>query len=301
MADLQAERDAQLDALGVQRVVAAVAGRQVPQPRHYPQRAEAEGAHTAPQFPHRVHGTGQVDGGDAGEPVRVAGDDRGDLVVGDQQPSRSPPGAQHPGPHACRVHRRQRRLDGNLAGVQLAVGPAAQGIEHRVRQESRGRMLHPGIDDHYVSAHRSLACHTYFAYGSTMPIAITEEHRSLAETTADFLAKRNARDATRALLAADAGAQSPPAFWQELSSLGWLGLHVPEQYGGSGYGLEELAVVAEQMGRVLAPGPFAPTTIASAVLVAAADAGTKENLLPGLADGSVIGAVALDAAVRVRD
>jgi len=134
-----------------------------------------------------------------------------------------------------------------------------------------------------------------------MPIAITEEHRSLAETTADFLAKRNARDATRALLAADAGAQSPPAFWQELASLGWLGLHVPEQYGGSGYGLEELAVVAEQMGRVLAPGPFAPTTIASAVLVAAADAGTKENLLPGLADGSVIGAVALDAAVRVRD
>jgi len=113
-----------------------------------------------------------------------------------------------------------------------------------------------------------------------MPIAITEEHRSLAETTADFLAKRNARDATRALLAADAGAQSPPAFWQELASLGWLGLHVPEQYGGSGYGLEELAVVAEQMGRVLAPGPFAPTTIASAVLVAAADAGTKENCCP---------------------
>jgi len=134
-----------------------------------------------------------------------------------------------------------------------------------------------------------------------MPIAITEEHRALAGTTSDFLAKRNALGAARALLEAGAAAQSPPAFWPELAGLGWLGLHVPEQYGGSGYGLEELAVVAEQMGRALAPGPFAPTTIASAVLAAAADGATRKRLLPGLVDGSVIGAVALDAAVTVRD
>jgi 3-oxochol-4-en-24-oyl-CoA dehydrogenase len=134
-----------------------------------------------------------------------------------------------------------------------------------------------------------------------MPIAITEEHRALAGTTSDFLAKRNAIEATRALLEAGTAAQSPPAFWRELADLGWLGLHVPEQYGGSGYGLEELAIVAEQMGRALAPGPFAPTTIASAVLAAAADDATRKRLLPGLADGSVIGAVALEAAVTVRD
>jgi 3-oxochol-4-en-24-oyl-CoA dehydrogenase len=134
-----------------------------------------------------------------------------------------------------------------------------------------------------------------------MPIAITEEHRALAGTTSDFLAKRNAIEATRALLEAGTAAQSPPAFWRELADLGWLGLHVPEQYGGSGYGLEELAIVAEQMGRALAPGPFAPTTIASAVLAAAADDATRKQLLPGLADGSVIGAVALEATVTVRD
>jgi alkylation response protein AidB-like acyl-CoA dehydrogenase len=134
-----------------------------------------------------------------------------------------------------------------------------------------------------------------------MSIAISEEHRALAETASDFLARRNARQASRALLEADAGAQAPPAFWPELASMGWLGLHVPEQYGGSGYGLEELAIVAEELGRALAPGPFAPTTIASAVLAAAGDDEAKKNLLPGLADGSVIGGIALDSAVTVTD
>jgi len=133
-----------------------------------------------------------------------------------------------------------------------------------------------------------------------MSIAITEEHRSLAETASAFLAKRNVIQATRALLDAGAPAQSPPAFWGELAELGWLGLHVPEEYGGSGYGLEELAVVVEEMGRVLAPGPFAPTVIASAVLVAAADEETKKKLLPGLVDGSVIGAIALEADVTAE-
>jgi alkylation response protein AidB-like acyl-CoA dehydrogenase len=132
-----------------------------------------------------------------------------------------------------------------------------------------------------------------------MSIAINEEHRALAEAASDFLAKRNARQASRALLEADAGAQAPPAFWRELAGLGWLGLHVPEEYGGSGYGLEELAVVAEQLGRALAPGPFAPTVIASAVLVAAGDDETKKSLLPGLTDGSVTAGIALDAAVTV--
>jgi alkylation response protein AidB-like acyl-CoA dehydrogenase len=134
-----------------------------------------------------------------------------------------------------------------------------------------------------------------------MPIAITEEHRSLAETVSDFLAKRHATRETRALLEAAPGTVSLPPFWAELADLGWLGLHLPEQYGGSGYGLEELAVVAEQLGRALAPGPLVPTTIASAVLAAVADDETKKDLLPGLADGSVIGAIALEAAVTTAD
>jgi len=134
-----------------------------------------------------------------------------------------------------------------------------------------------------------------------MSIAITEEHRALAQTVSDFLAKHQSRAAARALLEAEA--EPLPAFWAELAGLGLLGLHIPADHGGSGFGLSETLVVAEQMGRQLAPGPFVPTVIASAVLAGALQAGrvagdaaaggVAERLLPGLADGSVVGAVAL--------
>jgi alkylation response protein AidB-like acyl-CoA dehydrogenase len=130
-----------------------------------------------------------------------------------------------------------------------------------------------------------------------MSIAITDEHRALAQTVSDFLDKNGARAAARALLTADN--EELPAFWRELGQLGWLGLHLPEEHGGSGFGLPELVIVAEEMGRAVAPGPFVPTVIASAVLTAAGSAETQARLLPGLADGSAIGAVALAADVRV--
>ena len=103
-----------------------------------------------------------------------------------------------------------------------------------------------------------------------MSIAITEEHRALAQTVSDFLAKHQSRAAARALLEAEA--EPLPAFWAELAGLGLLGLHIPADHGGSGFGLSETLVVAEQMGRQLAPGPFVPTVIASAVLAGALEA-----------------------------
>jgi alkylation response protein AidB-like acyl-CoA dehydrogenase len=128
-----------------------------------------------------------------------------------------------------------------------------------------------------------------------MSIAISEEHRALAQTVADFLTDHQSRAAARTLLTADADAL--PDFWAELASLGLLGLHVPEDLGGSGFGLPETLVVAEQMGRYLAPGPFVPTVITSAVLAAAGPDDLRKRLLPGLADGSVIGAAALGGEV----
>src|SRR5690606_31357186 len=71
--------------------------------------------------------------------------------------------------------------------------------------------------------------------------------------------------------------------------------------GGSGYGLEELVVVVEELGRADAPGPFVPTVITSAVLNAVCSDALKAELLPGLADGSTIGAVALEASVTLAD
>src|SRR6516225_5597942 len=131
-----------------------------------------------------------------------------------------------------------------------------------------------------------------------MSIAITEDHKALGQTASDFLAKNDARSAARALLEAET--EGLPPFWGDLAELGWLGLHLPESAGGSGYGLPELVVVVEELGRAVAPGPFVPTVIASAVLEAAAPDDLKEQLLPGLADGSVLGGVGLDGDVEVR-
>lgn len=132
-----------------------------------------------------------------------------------------------------------------------------------------------------------------------MSIAITEDHRSLAETVSGFAEKRDLRGAARALL--EAPEEQMPSFWGELAELGWLGLHLPEDAGGSGYGLEELVIVVEELGRADAPGPFVPTVIASAVLAAAAGDDLQADLLPGLADGSRVGAVALDGSISVSD
>jgi alkylation response protein AidB-like acyl-CoA dehydrogenase len=132
-----------------------------------------------------------------------------------------------------------------------------------------------------------------------MSIAISEEHRALAQTVAGFLTDHQSRAQARSLLTAEADAL--PAFWADLAALGLLGLHVPEEHGGSGFGLAETLVVAEQMGRYLAPGPFCPTVIASAVLTAAGPDDLRKRLLPGLADGTVIGAAALGGEVTCAD
>jgi alkylation response protein AidB-like acyl-CoA dehydrogenase len=129
-----------------------------------------------------------------------------------------------------------------------------------------------------------------------MSIAITDDHRALAGTAADFLAKRDARGAARALL--EGPDEGQPPFWDDLVGLGWLGLHVPERHGGSGFGLEELVVVVEELGAAVAPGPFVPTVIASAVL-AEVGGDAADELLPALADGSLAGAVALGGSVTV--
>src|SRR5260370_26438766 len=132
-----------------------------------------------------------------------------------------------------------------------------------------------------------------------MSIAIPEEPRALAQSVADFLTNHQSRAAARSLL--DAETDALPAFWAELANLGLLGLHVPEDVGGSGFGLPETLVVAEQMGRYLAPGPFVPTVITSTVLAAAGPDELRKRLLPGLADGSVIGAAAPGGEVTYAD
>ena len=98
----------------------------------------------------------------------------------------------------------------------------------------------------------------------------------------------------------DAPDEELPKFWDELADLGWLGLHLPEDVGGSGYGLPELVVVLEELGRAVAPGPFLPTVMASTVIAMAGSDAQRAALLPGLADGSRIAALGLGGALTLE-
>ena len=122
-----------------------------------------------------------------------------------------------------------------------------------------------------------------------MPIALTDDHRELGDVARSFLTAQKARLASRALL--DADSETRPAFWAELAGLGWLGLHIEEQYGGSGYGLPELVVVIDELGRAVAPGPFVPTVVVSSVIAAVGTDEQKARLLPGLVDGTRTAAI----------
>ncbi|GAB3721181.1 acyl-CoA dehydrogenase [Nocardiopsis nanhaiensis] len=120
-----------------------------------------------------------------------------------------------------------------------------------------------------------------------MTIGLTEEHRLLRDSVRAFAERRSGAETVRA--AVDAPREDRPPFWPELAEQGLLALHLPEEDGGAGYGLVELAVVAEELGRNLVPGPFLPTVLTSTVLHRA---GHRVHL-PGLADGSLTAAVAL--------
>jgi alkylation response protein AidB-like acyl-CoA dehydrogenase len=125
-----------------------------------------------------------------------------------------------------------------------------------------------------------------------MPIGITEDHEALRESAREMLGRHCPPAAPRDAL--EATAEELPGYWSAAAELGWFGLHIPEAYGGAGYGLLELAVVIEELGRAVAPGPFIPTVHASAV-VAREGGALATELLPGLVNGSSVASVALGA------
>lgn len=91
----------------------------------------------------------------------------------------------------------------------------------------------------------------------------------------------------------DASATWDPDLWKAVAGQGWLGAAIPEEHGGLGLGRLELCVIAEELGRAVAPIPFASTVyiLAEAVMMAGSEA-QKAAVLPGIAAGDVIGALA---------
>jgi alkylation response protein AidB-like acyl-CoA dehydrogenase len=127
-----------------------------------------------------------------------------------------------------------------------------------------------------------------------MTLGLTEEHLQLAEAVRGWAQRRCPADVVRA--AAEAPDSGSALYLESLApglaEQGVLGLHLPDEDGGQGYGLPELAVAAEELGRALVPGAFLPTVWASAALAAG---GVTGKLVTGLADGSKTGAVGLAA------
>ncbi|KUI35859.1 acyl-CoA dehydrogenase [Mycobacterium sp. IS-1590] len=132
---------------------------------------------------------------------------------------------------------------------------------------------------------------------SKSALAITEEHVDLADAVFGQLNRVNSRAAARSTL--EGGSSHPAEIWSAAASLGWTGLAIAEDYGGSGFGLAELAVVLEAQGRELCPGPFLPSVAAAVVIDRCASGSLRAQLLPDLADGSTVGALAVSGSVTV--
>jgi len=127
-----------------------------------------------------------------------------------------------------------------------------------------------------------------------MAIGVTEEHGQLADSVRAWTERHSTPEVARAVADGkqDGTAHYRDALRPSLADQGLHGLHVPESDGGQGFGLPELAVAVEELGRALVPGAFVPTALASAVLVAA---GATGKLVTVLANGEGNGAVALAA------
>ncbi|HUF53253.1 MAG TPA: acyl-CoA dehydrogenase family protein [Dehalococcoidia bacterium] len=124
-----------------------------------------------------------------------------------------------------------------------------------------------------------------------MNFGLTDEQQILTNVARRFIDERAPIATVRDVM------ESPDAFdeklWGEMAGLGWLGLIIDEQYGGAGLGFVDLAVLLEETGRGLLPGPLLSTSLAAAAISEFGNDDQKARYLPSLADGSAIGTLAV--------
>jgi len=124
-----------------------------------------------------------------------------------------------------------------------------------------------------------------------MNFDFSEEQKLLQQTAREFLTDNATLATNRAVLEADSGYDRE--LWKGVAELGWLGVAIPESYGGAGYGYLELAMIAGELGRALAPIPFGPTIYVAAEAIARAGSeDQKQRYLTAIASGDAIGSFA---------
>src|ERR1700751_3664936 len=125
-----------------------------------------------------------------------------------------------------------------------------------------------------------------------MNFDFSDEQKQLRDEARKFLTEKCPPKAVRAVL--DGKAVYDRELWQGLAEMGFLGVAIPESYGGAGAGHLELCVIAEEMGRALAPVPFSSTVyLAAEALLLAGSEAQKQKWLPAIAKGEAIGTLAL--------
>lgn len=124
-----------------------------------------------------------------------------------------------------------------------------------------------------------------------MDFGFTEEQELLRAEVRKFL------DAHAPLPEVRKIAETPEGFsrehWKRIAELGWPGLTIAEAHGGAGLGWVDLVVLLEETGRTLFPSPLVSTSVAATAIREAGSAEQQRRFLPGLADGSAIGSLAL--------
>ena len=115
-------------------------------------------------------------------------------------------------------------------------------------------------------------------------IGLSDEQADILESATKYCHDKSPIEAVRRLIEDELGYES--AVFAEMAELGWLGIAIPEAYGGAGLELAEVVPVVEQMGRNLMGGPFVSTTLAAQALLAGGTQAQKSRVLPELAAGA---------------
>jgi alkylation response protein AidB-like acyl-CoA dehydrogenase len=124
---------------------------------------------------------------------------------------------------------------------------------------------------------------------------LTEEQLILQDQAKSWVAEESPVTQFRAMRDAGHANGYAPETWQAICDLGWAGILIPEEYGGSGMDFRTFGVVLEETGRGLAASPLLASGLigASALLLGGSEA-QKKHYLPGIANGSVIATLAVD-------
>jgi alkylation response protein AidB-like acyl-CoA dehydrogenase len=124
-----------------------------------------------------------------------------------------------------------------------------------------------------------------------MNFGFSEEQELYRSEARKFLDERCPVEEVRRIAASAEGFSQE--LWKQMAELGWLGMTIAERHGGSGLGWIDLIVLLEETGRTLFPSPLISTTLAATALIDAGNDAQQARWLPALADGSLVGTLAI--------